>query len=137
MRITGAHDFSSVRQQERLALLRRTAGDADAVRHLTQSELALLFGEPSLKREEPEVVSWHFTSNDCALDVYFPRHGTAASRHPVYAEYRVRGEAGETGLVEGPQHLDHKTCVKSLFSHARFIEKAVPDPVVSTQQTTG
>jgi len=114
-------DYSSRAQQERLALLRRIAGDADAVRHLSLEELSMLFGEPSLKREEPEAVSWHFTSGECALDVYFPRrNGDGSLRDPVYAEYRVRGQVQEDGLKPGKGALDHKACVRSLFSHARF-----------------
>jgi hypothetical protein len=118
-------DIPKYRQQERLALLRRTAQNADGVRGLSPDELALLFGTPTLKREEPEVESWHFTSGECALDVYFPRKAVMQlTRHPVYAEYRVRGDAGEEGLIEGKQALDHKSCVKSLFSHAKFPDMA-------------
>lgn len=116
-----ALQFSDFKQQERLALLRRIAGNADEVRHLSLEELSSLFGEPTLKREEPEAVSWHFTSGECALDVYFPRRGAdGAMQDPVYAEYRVRGQVQEDGLVPGVGRLDHKACVRSLFSHARF-----------------
>ena len=120
LHMAGSQSLSTFKQQERLALLRRTAQDTDGVRHLSPDELTLLFGNPSLKREEPEVESWHFTSSDCALDVYFPRHATLLSRHPVYAEYRVRGEADDDTLRESPQKLDHRACVKSLFAHAKF-----------------
>ncbi len=122
---TGAADMASARQQERLALLRRTARDPDGVRHLSSRELELVFGTPTLRREEPEAVSWHFTSAECALDVYFPRREDTLAAHPVYAEYRVRGEAMEGGLKEAsPLTLDHRACVKSLFSHAKFLDVA-------------
>lgn len=121
----GVTDMANARQQARLALLRRTARDPDGVRHLSPSELELVFGTPTLKREEPEAVSWHFTSADCALDVYFPRRADDLAPHPVYAEYRVRGEAMEGGLKEDTSRvLDHRACVKSLFSHAKFPETA-------------
>lgn len=99
----------------RAALLRRTAMDADAVRHLSTDELLTLFGEPSLKRQEGETMSWHFTSGECALDIYFPQN----KKRPAYAEYRVRGEIEEGGLVEKAQGLDHKACLKSLYASAR------------------
>jgi hypothetical protein len=114
-RLQGYADTTSLQEQERLALLRRAAEDADAVRHFSAQELALLFGTPSLKRREGEVESWHFTARDCALDVYFP----AGADHPRYAEYRVRGRAGDSGLEAG-QRLDHKACVRSLFANARL-----------------
>lgn len=123
VRVHGPQKFDHI-QQERLALLRRTAANADAVRHLTLKELSLLFGEPTLKREEPEAMSWHFTSGECALDVYFPRRASDGTmQDPVYAEYRVRGHAQEDGLVPGKGKLDHKACVRSLFSYARFSKK--------------
>lgn len=122
--------FDDIRAQQRLALLRRIAGDADAVRHLSLEELSMLFGEPTLKREEPEAVSWHFTSGECALDVYFPRRGDDGRLHdPVYAEYRVRGQMQEDGLKPGKGKLDHKACVRSLFSHARFSGRAGAKPL--------
>lgn len=119
-RISDLRDFTSFRQQERLALLRRTAADADAVRHLSAADLSLLFGEPSLKRDEPEAESWHFTSQECALDIYFNKRPGALSPKPVYAEYRVRGDVEDSGVVEGTERLDHRSCLRSLYSHAKF-----------------
>ena len=131
--------LSDLKQQERLALLRKTASDADAVRHLSLDQLSLLFGEPTLKREEPEAVSWHFTSAECALDVYFPRRAEDGSmKDPVYAEYRVRGEVQEDGLKPGKGFLDHKACVRSLFSHARFPARpAEQEPVNEIKPSAG
>lgn len=110
-RVTGAHDdHETIRQ----ALLRRIALNVDAVRHLSAKELVMVFGEPSLKRAEGKTISWHFTSPDCALDIYFQE----GKKSPAYAEYRVRGEIEESGLVEG-RTLDHKDCLKSLYANAR------------------
>lgn len=138
-RVHGAVPMADHLQQERLALLRRTAANADAVRHLSLRELSLLFGEPTLKREEPEAVSWHFTSGECALDVYFPRRAEDGSmQDPVYAEYRVRGQVQEDGLVPGKGRLDHKACVRSLFSHARFPKSGEEiNPVSSLRAPAG
>lgn len=123
VRLQGPQDFSSFVQLERVALLRRIAGNADAVRELPLDDLTLLFGEPSLKRQEPEVVSWHFTSSECALDVYFRRRSDGSTRQrPIYAEYRVRGDARESGLTQAAP-LDHKSCVRSLYAQAKTIEK--------------
>ncbi len=115
-----AGDFTSLRQLERVALLRRIAGDADSVRELSGADLIMLFGSPGLRRAEPEAESWHYTSAECALDVYFPRVGDVEAK-PAYAEYRVRGGTdGWVGPVgpEAAKPLDHRACLRSLFAQA-------------------
>jgi len=92
----------------RAALLRHTAMRPDGVRDLSQDDLVVLFGPPSLKRREGPVTTWQFASGECALDVYFKENAL----RPVYAEYRVRGSAEGKAPVA---MLDHRACVKSLF----------------------
>ncbi len=92
-------------QMKQAALLRRVADDADAVRGLDGAQLTLLFGAPELQRHEAQTVSWHYVCAECALDLYF-RQGQA---HPVYAEYRMRGD-------EAPQ--THQSCVEALAKAA-------------------
>lgn len=96
--------------QTRASLLRRVAADTDAVRGLDAEQLNLLFGEPVLVRREENVQSMHFTSAQCALDVYYDGQG----RKPAYVEYRLKG----TGTAEA-----HKACLQSLFAGARFMTK--------------
>lgn len=108
--------------QTRASLLRRVAADTDAVRGLDGKELRLLFGDPVLIRREEKAQSLHFTSAQCALDVYYDGRGVK----PAYVEYRLKG----TGTAEA-----HKACLQSLFAGARFETKpdqptqsaAVPD----------
>jgi hypothetical protein len=92
----------------RAALLRHTASTPDDVRDLSRNELVVVFGQPTLVRQEGKVTAWQFASSECALDLYFPDNAL----RPVYAEYRVRGSAEG---AQPTQMLDHKACLKSLF----------------------
>jgi len=94
----------------RAALLRHMAASPDDVRDMSQDDLIIVFGTPSLVRREGEVTAWQFASGECALDLYF-----RGKQRPVYAEYRVRGSA-EGKVSKTP--LDHKACLKSLFVKA-------------------
>lgn len=136
MRFHNIEDASSYVQQERIALMRRTAADADAVRRLSTDELVLLFGEPTLKRRERQAESWHFTSADCALDVYFKHDAQDKLTAPVYAEYRLRGEARETGIMQSAKPLDHRACVRSLFSHAKNPQENEDDKMPGALSST-
>ncbi|MCB1538525.1 MAG: hypothetical protein KDJ49_06060 [Alphaproteobacteria bacterium] len=93
----------------RTALLRRVAGNADAVRDLNRAQFGVLFGPPDLRRIEAETESWHYVAPACALDVYFQR----GALHPAYAEYRVRGDA------QGARaDADYHACLSQLYAQA-------------------
>lgn len=123
-RLYGPVAVSDRQQVLRAALMRRIVADADAVRGLSTADLRLLFGEPTLRREEARAVAWQFASDECALDIYFQKRGDAgtddeALRHAVYAEYRLK-RAGIPDL--------HKSCVRSLFARAQPLpESGVPE----------
>lgn len=93
----------------RAALLRHTAAEPDDVRDLDRNELMIVFGQPTLVRQEGRVTTWQYASGECALDVYFKDE----SKKPVYAEYRVRGSA--EGDDRPQVMLNHRACLKSLF----------------------
>ncbi|NBX66586.1 MAG: hypothetical protein EBQ96_06280 [Proteobacteria bacterium] len=104
-------NMTDMQAQTRASLLRRVASDTDAVRGLDTDDIQLLFGMPYLVRREGPVRSLHYTSAECALDVYYKD----TQIKPVYVEYRLRGDG--TGVA-------HQTCLQALFSGARF--EAVP-----------
>ncbi|MBU6236057.1 MAG: hypothetical protein KGQ41_09445, partial [Alphaproteobacteria bacterium] len=50
-----ADQIAQPQVQERVSLLRRVAGDADAISRMEADQLLLLFGEPALERREAHV----------------------------------------------------------------------------------
>ena len=69
----------------KMNLLRQVHRAPDAIQLMDEEKIAMLLKQPTLKRNEHDVVAWHYHGGACALDVYFSADGG----QPDYVEFRA------------------------------------------------
>lgn len=97
----------------RVGLIKQAVRFPNSINAMHERDVSILLKSPSLKRNEMDVVAWHYHGESCSLDIYFSKGRT----RPDFVEYRALNMNADVSaqFLETDQASLNQYCIKDVL----------------------